>query len=70
MKRYLKNNLWILGALVGSIAGYLYWKFVGCNSGSCLITSSSVNSTIYFGVMGALLVSLFQSKKKISSDNQ
>ena len=64
MKKLLRNNAWaIIGALLGAIAGYFYWKQVGCNSGSCAITSKPLNSTIYFAILGALFFSLFQPKQ-------
>ena len=47
----------IVGVIIGAIAGYLYWKFVGCSSGSCAITSKPLNSTLYGAVMGGLLLS-------------
>ncbi len=56
----------IAGILVGAIAGYLYWNFVGCNSGTCAITSKPLNSTLYGGVMGGLLLSIFQKNRKES----
>lgn len=52
-----------IGAIVGAIGGYLYWKWVGCSSGTCAITSKPLNSSIYFAIMGALLFSLFQKKE-------
>ncbi len=65
MKKFVKKNLLsIFGVTIGAIAGYLYWKLVGCNSGSCAITSKPLNSTIYGAVMGGLLFSLFQKNKK------
>lgn len=65
MKRWFSNNkLYIIGAVVGSIAGYLYWFKVGCVSGTCLITSKPLNSTIYGAVMGALLFGLFKKENK------
>ncbi|ULQ53157.1 DUF6132 family protein [Flavihumibacter fluvii] len=61
MKKLLLNNkLYLIGALLGAIAGYLYWQQIGCASGTCMITSKPVNSTIYGSVMGALLFSLFK----------
>lgn len=51
---------WILLALglgCGATAGWLWQHEAGCAGGSCAITSSPVNSTIYGAVMGALLVS-------------
>jgi hypothetical protein len=44
---------------VGAIAGFLYWYYIGCTSGSCAITSSPVNSTIYGAIMGGLLLNMF-----------
>jgi len=57
-----KHSVWIGGVLLGAVAGFLYWYFVGCNSGSCAITSSPYNSTIYGSVMGGLIFSLFKKK--------
>jgi hypothetical protein len=65
MKKLLKNNLWIAGAVLGIVAGFLYWKYVGCVSGTCTITSRPVNSMVYFGAMGGLVLSMFQPKKKL-----
>ncbi|QIK58531.1 hypothetical protein G7050_01215 [Dysgonomonas sp. HDW5A] len=56
------KNYWtyILGALIGAIAGYLYWFYIGCSSGTCPITSSPIISTLYGVLMGALLGSFFK----------
>lgn len=43
------------GLFLGAIGGYTYWYYVGCNSGSCLITSSPTNSTAYGLVLGFLV---------------
>ncbi|MDF1548470.1 MAG: hypothetical protein P1P88_11655 [Bacteroidales bacterium] len=51
-----------IGALAGGILGFLYWTFIGCNSGSCPLTSNPVQSVLLFGVMGAFL-SIDQKKK-------
>ncbi|MEA4867979.1 MAG: DUF6132 family protein [Rikenellaceae bacterium] len=58
----------IAGVIAGAIGGYLYWFFIGCNSGSCPITSSPLNSTLYGIVLGALFFSLFK-KKNQNEDN-
>ncbi|WP_149244109.1 DUF6132 family protein [Dyadobacter sp. 32] len=50
------------GMVAGAVAGYLYYHFIGCNSGTCLITSRPVNSTLYGAVMGGLLLSMFDRK--------
>lgn len=73
MKKFGKKYLLaIIGVLVGATTGYFYWKFVGCSSGSCAITSSPVNSTLYGAAMGGLLLSTFKKTKKydVSGNNQ
>jgi Family of unknown function (DUF6132) len=62
--RILKNNLLsIAGMIVGSIAGFLYWKFVGCTTGTCYIQSNPVRMTLYGALMGGLILNIFQPKK-------
>ena len=48
-----------IGVVVGAIAGYLYYFYVGCSSGSCAITSKPLNSTLYGAMMGGLLFNMF-----------
>ncbi len=64
MQRINKYSLTIAGVLAGTIAGYFYWHQIGCASGTCPITSSPVNSSIYGAVMGGLLLNMFIKKKK------
>lgn len=59
MNWILKNKIVILGTALGAVAGYLYWMFVGCDSGSCAITSKPMNSTLYGAMMGGLTLNLF-----------
>jgi len=59
-----KNWTYILGALLGVLGGYLYWRFVGCSSGSCPITSSPLMSSLYGLVIGSLIGGLFKAKEK------
>ncbi len=64
MKMFLKKNiLTIIGIPLGALTGFLYWKLVGCSSGSCAITSKPFNSTVYGAIMGGLLFSMFQNNK-------
>lgn len=61
MKNWTKKYSLILsGLIVGAITGFVYWKYVGCVTGRCAITSNPFRSTVYFAVMGALLFSLFK----------
>lgn len=65
MKKWFKNNaLYLIGAAVGAIAGYFYWQQVGCVSGTCMITSKPINSTLYGALMGSLLFGMFKKEKK------
>lgn len=55
--------LWLIGGCIGGLAGYFYYVYYGCQE-NCTITSSPVNSTLYGVVMGGLVFSMFDSKKK------
>jgi hypothetical protein len=71
MKNWLiKNKLYGIGAITGAIAGFLYWKYIGCFTGTCAITSSALKSTIYFALLGALLFGLFTKEQKPGSIEQ
>lgn len=43
--------------LVGGVAGYLYYHFIGCTSGSCPLTSNPYMSIGIGSLMGYLLAS-------------
>jgi hypothetical protein len=45
----------LIGIAVGAVAGYAYYKFIGCASGTCPITSNPYISTIYGALLGALI---------------
>lgn len=64
MKKWiLENKLYFIGAFLGAMAGFLYWKYVGCVTGTCAITSKPLNSTLYFAFLGAVLLSFFKKEK-------
>lgn len=46
-----------VGVLIGGLAGFLYYYYIGCTSGSCAITSNPYISTIWGGLMGFFVVS-------------
>lgn len=70
----MKKSIWItgLGVIAGAIGGYLYYKYIGCISGTCPLTSKPLSSTLYGAVMGGLALNLFvpHKKKQKSQDNQ
>jgi hypothetical protein len=45
----------VLAAMLGAAAGYAYYKFVGCRTGACPLTSNPWISTIYGAFVGGLL---------------
>ena len=58
LSEFLKSsNFWkpVSGVLIGATLGYLYYYFLGCNSGTCAITSDPVASIISGGVLGLLV---------------
>lgn len=69
MNQY-KKYIIAAGAILGAIAGYFYWKEVGCLSGTCLISSVWYNSTAYGAVMGGLLTSLILPKNEVQNEEQ
>lgn len=59
MKNFIRKNITlIIFTFVGAAAGFLYWKFIGCLSGTCPIKSVWYLSTLYGSVLGYLAGSL------------
>jgi len=51
-KKWLKFGV---GIMLGGVAGFAYYSFVGFESGGCPITSNPWISTAYGGVFGAVI---------------
>ena len=65
MKSFIRKHLFVLIVTVaGAIGGFLYWKFVGCLSGTCVIKSVWYLSTLYGLVLGYLAGSLAEDLYK------
>jgi hypothetical protein len=69
MKEFFRKNLGVIVfSVAGAVGGFLYWKFVGCLSGTCIIKSVWYLSTLYGmllgGILGSLTKDLIQSFKK------
>lgn len=52
------------GIAIGALAGYAYYFYVGCASGTCAITSKPLNSTLYGALMGGLIFNMFVKENK------
>lgn len=65
LKKYLPE---ITGTIIGAVGGFLYWKFVGCVSGTCTIKSNWYLMVPWAAVLGYLAGSvvgdLIRKRKK------
>lgn len=46
-----------IGAVIGGVLGYGWYKLVGCSTGACPLTSNPYLSTVWGIVIGALIAS-------------
>jgi hypothetical protein len=53
-----KNMAIIILTIVGAIGGFLYWRFVGCVSGTCPIKSKWYLMTLWGSAFGYLAGSI------------
>lgn len=69
MKNLFNKKVFKIGSFLflGGVAGFAYYYFIGCNSGSCAITSNPYISTTYGMIMG-LLLSIDSKKEKSKND--
>jgi len=69
-KIIMNNKLYriLLGVFIGAGIGLLYWKFIGCTSGTCPLTSNPFSTTFIFGLMGGLFASDKKSKPELADN--
>jgi presenilin-like A22 family membrane protease len=60
--RYFRRS--VLMILAGGLAGFLFFYFVGCKSGTCPITSNPYNSIITGSLLGFLITKPDEISKK------
>jgi len=71
MKDFVFRHKWrIVGTLLGAFAGFLYWHYIGCNTGTCPIQSNWHTSSLYGGLMGFLVSDLRKTKKETEDDGE
>ncbi len=51
----LDKRIQLVFTLFGAIGGFLYWDFIGCESGTCAIKSVWYWSTLWGAVFGYLI---------------
>ena len=74
MKNIIKSKtLQIIFTLIGALGGFLYWKFVGCESGTCAIKSVWYWSTLWGATVGYLvgdfIADFIKKRKKRKNKN-
>ena len=71
MNKFIKKRKFeIIGGIVGIIGGYVYWKYVGCVSGTCPIQANWYSMVPYGLLFGVLLGGLVKPKDKGKDDMQ
>ena len=57
-----------LGLALGCLAGWLWYAQVGCESGTCPITSRPLPSALYGGLLGVLAAGLVPRRRRNTPD--
>lgn len=74
MKDFIRKHFFIIIiSIAGAVGGFIYWKFIGCESGTCMIKSKWYLSTLWGGAFGYLAGSIIKDlvikfKKKKEKD--
>jgi len=64
IRKHWKTGLF---ALVGAILGFAYWRFIGCTSGTCPLTSDWHTTTLFGGLIG-IFASPANRKSRLKKD--
>jgi hypothetical protein len=61
MRTFLNKYKWpLIISMIGGLGGFLYWRFIGCTSGTCAIKSVWYWSTLWGMAFGYLLGDLLK----------
>jgi len=66
-RKYLRNTAIIF---IGALGGFLYYTFIGCNSGTCPITGNPVISTLYGAAVGFVFTNFKNDKNNKEEKNE
>lgn len=70
---FKSNRLQLVFLVAGAVGGFLYWRFIGCESGTCAIKSVWYWSTLWGAAAGYLLgdfINEFINKRKKKEGEQ
>jgi len=74
MKAFIIKHKWaLIAGAIGGVGGFLYWRFIGCTSGTCPIKSVWYWSTLWGAAMGYLLgdmVNDWMLRRKLRQNSQ
>lgn len=75
LKRIFQSKrIQIIFLIAGAIGGFLYWRFVGCTSGTCAIKSVWYWTTLWGAAMGYLvgdfINDIIQKRKKEGEESK
>lgn len=68
-----RNKIAAIFIGIGILGGYLYWYFIGCNSGTCPLTSVWYGNAAYGAMIGYLVGDSIQGytrKQKEKKENE
>lgn len=66
MNNYLKAGV----IVVGAVLGYAYYRFIGCSSGVCPITSNPFISTGYGALLGTVIAMGGRNQKRTDEEKK
>lgn len=69
MSKKSKILAYILAILVGSLLGYAYYYFIGCQKDSCPLQSNMYSNIFLGALMALILLETFFSKKNKKNNN-
>ena len=71
LKEKIRGNIPALaGTLMGAISGYVYYRFAGCSTGTCPITSNPWISALWGAVLGNLITGIFITKTNKKNEKE
>lgn len=72
MKVKLNNNTlkYIALIAIGSIFGFTYWAYIGCETGNCPLKANAYAMTAYGALLGFTLASWIAPKRQVEGQDR